>query len=151
MKPLLGLLDKLEAQIVHHEKIKPTVSNAHIGWHIEHSCLVIIKIAATLNQSNPVKYQWKWNTKRFFVFLIKKFPRGKAQAPASVMPTDAISPAQLTQSIVLAKSSIESIQACAKRQYFIHPIFGELNRSATLYFLAIHTQHHLHIIQDILE
>jgi hypothetical protein len=145
------LVDALEAQIINANLIQPAVSSANVGWHIEHSCLVITKIIQTVEQSNPAAYQWKWNMMRVMVFILGKFPRGRAEAPASVLPAEAISAEHLLVSIQETRNAIAKLSGCSKNQYFKHPFFGELNKSATLYFLGIHTKHHLHIIEDILK
>lgn len=151
MKRLLRLVDALEAQIINANLVQPAVSSASVGWHIEHSCLVITKIIQTVEQSNPATYQWKWNSRRVLVFILGKFPRGRAEAPASVLPGEAISVEHLLGSIQQTRSAIANLSSCSKNQYFKHPFFGELNKSSTIYFLGIHTKHHLHIIEDILK
>lgn len=150
MKNLLNLVNTLSDQIPDLDRMASTVSRANVGWHIEHSCLVIIKITETVGESNPDQYQWKWNVKRFFIFLLRKIPRGRAQAPNSVMPVDQITKEHLTQTIVQAKKAISTLSNCAKNQYFTHPFFDQLNLKSTQKFLAIHTYHHLKIINDIL-
>lgn len=150
MKRLLLLVDALEAQVPHLNSFNTNISTANVGWHIEHSCLVITKIIQTVSQSNANTYQWKWNPKRVIVFILGKFPRGRAEAPASVLPGQEISSEHLLLSIQETRSAIAQLSSCNKNQYFKHPIFGDLNKSATFYFLGIHTKHHLRIIKDIL-
>ncbi|MEY4335064.1 MAG: hypothetical protein RLZZ196_3814, partial [Bacteroidota bacterium] len=41
-------------------------------------------------------------------------------------------------------------QNTQKNQFFVHPIFGKLNKKDTFTMLDIHTKHHLLIIQDII-
>ncbi len=150
MRKLLKLVNALEAQIQNFEIVNPTVSSSSVGWQIEHSCLVIIKITDTVKQSDPIKYQTKFIFKKWLVFLTGKFPRGRAQAPASVMPVGEITKESLQKTIQDAKQAIVELASCSKNQYFLHPFFGNLNTPATIYFLGIHTKHHLRIIQDIL-
>ena len=151
MKRLLRLVDALEAQLAHFENRNSTISTANVGWHIEHSCLVITKIIQTVSQSNPASYQWEWNSRRVLVFLLGKFPRGRAEAPASVLPGQEISKNHLIQSIQQTRNAIADLSSCSKHQHFKHPFFGVLNKSSTIYFLGIHTKHHLRIIEDILK
>ena len=150
MQKLLSIVDVLSHQIKDFQKVNPTVSKSSVGWHIEHSCLVIIKITETVKQSDPSKYQWKFNFKKLVVLALGKFPRGRAEAPSSVIPVDAITVESLLKTIEDTKQAINALVACEKNQYFTHPIFGELNRPTTLHFLGIHSNHHLSIIEDIL-
>jgi hypothetical protein len=151
MQKLLSKIDALEKYIAHADALQPIVSEVSVAWHIEHSCLVITKIIQTVKNSDPNKYQWKWNAKRAFVFLLRKFPRGRAKAPQSVMPDANITKEHLHQSIAEARKAVATLSTCAKNQYFLHPFFGDLNKASTMYFLGIHTNHHLQIIEDILQ
>lgn len=151
MQKLIKLIDQLETQIPHAQVLNTAVSEGNVGWHIEHSCLVMIKIAETFQQSNPNQYHTKFNFKKLLVFLLGKFPRGKAKAPASVMPTENISIDHLKESIAKARLAIQKIMAGDKNKFFLHPFFGNLNRPQTLNFFGIHTKHHLLIIADILK
>ena len=49
------------------------------------------------------------------------------------------------------KELVSKIEAIDKRAYFIHHIFGSLNKEQTIRFLNIHTNHHLNIVEDILK
>jgi hypothetical protein len=151
MQKLLNKVDALAAQISNADVLNNTVSQGNIGWHIEHSCLVIIKITETIQASNPIAYHEKFNFKKWIVFLTGKFPRGRAKAPESVLPIQNISIAHLQESIIKAKAAIDILNTCEKNKYFKHPIFDNLNVPKTIHFLGIHTNHHLTIIQDILK
>ena len=151
MQKLLNIIEQLALQIPNADRINHEVSDANIGWHIEHSCLVIIRIADTIVKSDPKNYTTKFNFLKLIVFIKGKFPRGRAKAPASVIPTENITKEHLLVSIDNAKKAINEIIGCNKNQFFLHPIFGNLNVPNTLKFFGIHTRHHLLIIQDILK
>jgi hypothetical protein len=151
MSKLLKLIDQLALQIPNADRMNNDVSNASVGWHIEHSCLVIIKIAETIVMSDPNSYTTKFSFIKIMVFLKGKFPRGRAKAPKSVLPIENITEQHLLESIAKAKQAINEIKECHKNQFFSHPIFGNLNVRSTLKFYSIHTNHHLLIIQDILK
>jgi hypothetical protein len=151
MQQLLKKVVALESHIANADYSAPLVSQGSVAWHIEHSCLVLIKIAETVQNSDANKYQWKWNTKRAFVFLLRKFPRGRAKAPESVMPISNITKEHLHESIAKTRKAIATLSTCSKNQYFCHPFFSDLSKSSTVYFLGIHTHHHLRIIEDILK
>ena len=148
MNKLIAIVDQLRDYIPQYQLVDNTISEASIGWHIEHSCLVIIKITETVKGSDSTKYQHRFNFKKWYVFLTGKFPRGRAKAPASVLPVDNITQESLMDSIARAKNAVIELGDCTKNQYFLHPIFGNLNKTETIPFLAIHTKHHLRIIQD---
>ena len=69
MHSLLNLVEELSQKIKSASIVESAISEGSVGWHIEHSCLVIIKITETVKTSNPDKYQWKFNFKRTFVLL----------------------------------------------------------------------------------
>ena len=151
MQKLLNLVDELALQIPNATTLNTNVSVGDIGWHVEHSCLVIIKITETVKQSDPKKFHSKFNFKKVVVFLLGKIPRGRAKAPEMVMPIENITISHLEKSIILAKDAIQELHGCEKNNYFNHPFFGNLNTPATINFLGIHTNHHLSIIKDILK
>lgn len=151
MQSLLKKIDQLSNQISNASKLNPVISQGTVGWHIEHSCLVIIKITETIQKSDPSTFHSKFNFRKWIVFILGKFPRGRANAPASVLPNDHISVETLQLSIQKTRAAIQALQSCQKNQYFLHPLFGNLNTAETPRFLRIHTNHHLRIIQDIIK
>jgi hypothetical protein len=83
--------------------------------------------------------------------LTKTIPRGKAQAPKVVIPVEEITVDSLQESLKNTHQAITYLKDCEENQYFMHPFFGQLNKKQTIKFLAIHTEHHLKIIRDILK
>jgi hypothetical protein len=151
MKNLDAILPELATYIADHNQSNQAISQVAVGWHIEHSLLVIKQITATVAQSEPNLYKSKFNVKRFFVFLTKTIPRGKAQAPKVVIPVEEITVDSLQESLKNTHQAITYLKDCEENQYFMHPFFGQLNKKQTIKFLAIHTEHHLKIIRDILK
>jgi hypothetical protein len=149
MKNLSKLVDQLESEIPNFELTNSRISSVNVGWHIEHACLVIIKITETIKQSDAEKFSSKFNFKKHFVFFTGKIPRGRAKAPNVVIPKGDSDEQHLMMSIESAKDAIQVLNKCVKNQFFQHPIFGNLNQPQTFHFLAIHTTHHLKIIEDI--
>lgn len=149
MKKLQAQLKALEQFLPDFEKTNTLVSDVSIGWHIEHSLLVIKQITATVAQSEPHLYVKKFSAARFFVFLFGFFPRGKAKAPKVVMPVNKIDIDSLKESVAHTYQALNYLKDCQTNQYFMHPIFGQLNKAQTIRFLAIHTRHHLKIIKEI--
>jgi len=151
MKNLNAIVPELAMYIPNCDQSNKVISEVTVGWHIEHCLLVIKKITATVAQSDPLLFKSKFNLARFIYFLTKNFPRGKAKAPKAVIPTDVITLETLKESLENTYQAIAYLKECETNQYFMHPFFGQLNKKQTIKFLAIHTEHHLKIIRDILK
>ena len=151
MKNLDALVPELANYIPNFNQSNKSISEVTVGWHIEHCLLVIKQITSTVAQSEPKLYKSKFNMSRFFVFLSKTIPRGKAKAPKVVIPTEEITLDTLQASLTNTYQAITYLKDCEEHQYFMHPFFGQLNKKQTIKFLAIHTEHHLKIIRDILK
>ena len=151
MNKILTLITELESNIANATIINPNISNASVGWHIEHTLLVINKVVSTLENSNPAAYKSKFSFWKTIIFITKKIPRGKVKAPKHVLPTIDVTTDSLMQHLQLAQASINKISILQPNNYFDHPIFGKLNVKETIPFIVIHTQHHLHIINDIVK
>jgi hypothetical protein len=150
IKKLEGLITKLSTYIDKKDCVNENVSKANVGWHVEHSFLVVSKISEALKQSNPANYQWKFNVVKTLVYTLNKIPRGKGKAPKTVLPNDVITIENLNTFKVNALVKISELNSLSKNNFFPHPYFGNLNLPETIKFLNIHTQHHLNIINDIL-
>ena len=151
MNPLLPLLLQLESHISNFEKTNPKVSNSTVGWQIDHCLLVINGIIGQIEISDPLKYQPKWTFPKFMVFTTGKIPRGKAQAPKVVIPTQVATQEELLPKLAAAKNNVLKLDSFSENQFFNHPFFKDLNVKQTKKFLTIHTKHHLKIIEDILK
>jgi len=150
MKNVKNKVQALSDYLTQSEKVQPAISSVSVGWHIEHSLLVIKQITSTVAQSDPALFKQQFNFKRFCVFFLNFFPRGKAQAPKVVLPSIELNHQALEESIKHTYQALDYLKDCQTNQYFMHPIFGQLNKNQTIRFLAIHTNHHLKIIKEIL-
>jgi hypothetical protein len=151
MKKLLQVLNDFEKQAPLFLKNNKTVSDANVGWHIMHSCLVITSITEAIRKSDPSLYNKKFSWKAFFVLLFNKIPRGKAKAPSFTQPASEISSDMVLQQITDARISAELLLTLNKNKYFTHPIFGDLQLPTAIKFLYVHTYHHEKIIRDIIK
>ncbi len=149
-KNLQKLINELEAHVLNFEKRKLTVSSQNVGWHIQHSLLVINQIIGALEQSKPNEYKWKFNFWRLVVMGRNKIPRGKGKAPSRVIPKDAITKELLETTINDTKIRIARLDGLERNNFFTHPYFGDLNLKPTIQFINLHTQHHVEIIRDVL-
>lgn len=150
MRNIEKRINDLHEYIIHAEKQSNDISTVNVGWHIEHALLVIIKIIETVTKSEPSKYKWKFNWARIIVFMINKFPRGKADAPDIVKPNQHATP-DFESIFYQARKSIATLKQVQANNFFLHPIFGNLNKKNTFIMLDIHTQHHINIIKDIIK
>ena len=151
MKKLLQVLNDFEKQAPLYLNNNKMVSEANVGWHIMHSCLVITSITEAIRKSDPSLYKKNFSWKAFFVLLFNKIPRGKAKAPSFTQPANEVSMDMVLQQIAEARKSAELLLTADKSQYFTHPIFGDLQLPTAIKFLHVHTYHHEKIIRDILQ
>jgi len=149
MKELNQLISSLESKIELHQKTNASVSNSTVGWQIEHSLKTIFQIVETVKNSNPNDYEWKFNKFKLLISVIGFIPRGKAKAPKVVLPDENISEESLLSSLQKVKSALQEWDSVDKNAYFPHPYFGNLNKKSTEWFLNLHTNHHLKIVNDI--
>lgn len=150
MSKLNDLLNQLEHKIQYWETKNTQVSKATIGWHIEHSLLVINAVLLALQKSRPEHYIWSFNLNRFLILTFKKIPKGKAKAPKVVQPKENFDESTLRAHLAQTLNNIAILNQTLAEQYFPHPLLGDLKRDQTEKFLRIHTQHHLDIINLIL-
>jgi len=151
MKKLLKVLNDFEKQAPLYLNNNKMVSEANVGWHIMHSCLVITSITEAIMKSDPSLYKKKFSWKAFFVLLFNKIPRGKAKAPSFTQPASEVSSDMVMQQIADARKSAELLLTLNKNKYFTHPIFGDLQLRTAIRFLYVHSYHHEKIIRDILQ
>jgi hypothetical protein len=149
MRNIEKSLDGLYNYIAHIDQLNTAVSTVNVGWHIEHSLLVINKIIQSVSKSDPNNYKWKFSLPRAFVFTINKFPRGKAKAPDIVKPKQQ-EKTDYDALFAETKQALARLKNVDKNQFFLHHVFGNLNKKNTFIMLDIHTKHHLQIIKDII-
>jgi hypothetical protein len=149
MKTLEVLLNELQANIPKYEMANLSISESPVGWHIEHSLLTMNVVINALKQSDPSLYKWTFNWKRILVYTTGKIPRGRVKAPKVVRPTVTYNADTLMEHVSHTKANLEGLSDLEPNYYFKHPFFGDLNVKPTVRFLQIHTLHHLHIINDI--
>jgi hypothetical protein len=148
MEKIVKQLAELSTYISESDKQNVSVSNANIGWQIDHSLRVMNQVITALLSSNPAEYKPKFNWRKSFVFFTKKIPRGKVRAPKGILPTEEITESSLISSVELAHKNIGLLENCAPNHFFVHPFFGQVNVRETFVFIEVHTEHHLKIIRD---
>jgi hypothetical protein len=151
MIALKTLVQQLEAQIPNAEVINTAVTESTVGWQIEHALLSINQIIRAVVASNPKDYTWSFNFFRTVVFFRQKIPRGRAKAPKIVQPKDHVTEATIKAALEKTYQLLEVLPTLSANNFFQHAYFGKLNKRNTIKFLIIHTQHHLHIIQEMMQ
>lgn len=148
MSKLEKLIIEIESKITFHEKVNTKVSDASIGWQIEHVLLTLNLIVNAL-QKPRTEYKWSFKLPRLLVFTLNKIPRGRAKAPKVVQPQESITIESINKQLVLAKQNIKLLETLNKNLFFEHPYLGHMRLKQTEKFLYIHSKHHLKIINDI--
>ena len=143
-------INTLETHIANHETNNPKVSKATIGWQIDHSLKVINNVSKALQSSDPSEYKKNFSFLGKVFFILGTFPRGKARAPKHVKPPEVILKKDLISQVEEAKANVKTIKDLNANAFFKHPLFGNVNKKRVNRFLEIHTNHHLKVINDIL-
>ena len=151
MEVLMHLVNQLERNIDSKDAVNNQVSQVNVSWHLAHSLQVLHNIIKVLQSSHPNDYRWRFNRSRSFIYFINFIPRGKGKAPKAVMPAEEISIEELYKEIAKVRQLLEELQHLDEKSNFTHPYFGQLNLKQTKKFLALHTKHHLKIIDDIVK
>lgn len=150
MQKLQKYLAELETKIPNLEDYNHTVSKSNVGWHIEHSLLTIERIIEAVQKSNPDNYTWSFKLSRILVFTMNKMPRGRAKAPKVVVP-NTYDKQSLLEHLKIVTLKIQELENISPDKYFDHPFFGNLKLNKAVKMIEIHTNHHLEIINDIIE
>jgi len=151
MKKLVDVLNQMEQYLVAHEQLNPAVSAANAGWHIAHTLITVNTVVKAIQHSDPLQYKYQFNRNRLIIMTIGKIPRGRGRAPEIVKPKQPYTLHELQILLAQTKEAIEILPGLHRNQYFAHPYFDHLNVKPTIRFLAIHANHHLKIIADIVK
>lgn len=155
MDSLERQVQQLEQYMAYSHVKNEQISKGSVGWHIEHCLLVMMTIFKALRKSEPSSYRWVFNWKRTWVFFTKNIPRGRVKAPSYVDPlhvTDQlVTDLHVTDQLARVYQSLEEMKNLPPKAYFQHFIFGDLDLANTLYFLRIHTHHHLKIMAELID
>ena len=144
------VLESLEAHIENQSISNPKISKGDVAWHIDHSLKVFNNVSLALQKSDPNTYTNNFSFVGKMFFTLGFFPRGKAKAPKHVKPPEVILKEDLVSQMQLAKTNAQALSKLDQNAYFKHPLFGNINTKRVHHFLALHTHHHLKIINDIL-
>ena len=143
--------DELEALIPHMDRKTDEVSAASVGWHIDHTARTINVMFNELNGSDPEQYRSEFNFLRTVILTIGFIPRGAGTAPDTYQAAAPLTENTIRLQLAAARQNISSLYDLPEQAHYDHPAFGVINRDQAVQVLAIHTNHHLKIVQDILE
>ena len=132
MKKLISQLNEIENLKQFSDKSTPEISEASVGWHLEHSLIIISRILEGLKKSNPKEFKPHFSLPKFTI------------------PSGGETIQNIENLIVDIKKNIPEVEKLNANSFVEHPLFGHLNLKQTIKFLSIHTHHHLKIIRDVL-
>jgi hypothetical protein len=144
-------LAELESYLDQIHIKKESVSQATVGWQVNHVLQGINGVCLSLMKSKEEDYKNKFSLIKSYIFLVQKFPRGRAKSPKEVSPPDEVRKEAILKELSNAKRLLKKIENLPAKSHFKHGIFGILNLKESKKFLKIHTEHHLKIIRDILK
>lgn len=144
-----ALLQELIDNLDHLEIQNNEVSKASISWHVSHTTKIFASICKNAIQSNPTDFKRSFNKNRLKIKCIGFIPRGIGKSPKAYLNDEKPDKEELRSYLIKSKALFEDFCKVEPNQFFVHPIFGQLNKKDTLWFLKLHTEHHLKIIRDI--
>jgi len=144
-------LNKIESFLPKIHVTNEKVSKASVGWHLEHSLLILNGSLKGLTMTNPDNYNPKSSIKKFVFLNFGLIPRGKIKSPKQFIPLETPTKESVEKFLNLAKERLEAVKNLSAKSYITHPFLGDLDKKATLIFLRLHTNHHLKIVDDILK
>jgi hypothetical protein len=152
MDRIIKLLEQIEAYSAFSHRVNPKVSQASVGWHLEHVTLVISSVVVALGASQPEHYRpKKFSLVKLWILNTGILPRGKVKSPKSVQPKEQPTEQSVSTLVAKTKQKIQAASPFQPTQFFSHPLFGDLRLNQAIRFLEVHTRHHLNIIKDILK
>ena len=151
MDKIENQLQKIESLLPHINVTNDKVSQASVGWHLEHLLLILNSSLKGLTMTNPADYHPKFGLKKFVFLNFGLIPRGKISAPKQFFPLEIPTKESIMKLINLAKDRLEATKDLPEKSFITHPFLGDFDRKTTLRFLWLHSNHHLKIIDDILK
>lgn len=121
--------------------------------HIDHSIKVAASIVLRLLQSDPPRGERPLSIPGRLVLALGYIPRGRGRAPEKLRGARLAGP-ELHASLTKLEGKLALLAAdhlaAARGPIVPHPRFGDLVPAQALRFAAVHGDHHLRIVKDIL-
>lgn len=144
-------LDLLESHLGSRNLRRSDVSDWSVGQQIEHvlkatSAFTVMALRNRQPDGTGIQKQLKG-------LLLKRdsFPRGVANAPDVSIPGDSTPEAVLNTLLLNTRNRITRLEEVSATAVAHHPYLGEMDRDEAIHFMAIHLEHHLSIIEDIVK
>ena len=148
-------LDRVEALLAEEPDATPVRAPRVSGWSVAEQLDHLLKIVhAQIGRMFERRQSRRGiNLPGRVVLAIGRIPRGVGKSPEAVRGAPA-SRDELRDALTSARAKLDSLAAdpelCAERRPLVgHPYFGGLTPREALRFLAIHTDHHLRIVERI--
>jgi hypothetical protein len=142
-------LRELRAAVADADLCVPAVSKWSVGMHVHHCCLGMIGILESLAGSTPPPPRSRFSLAATFVFLTGRIPRGRGEAPDSVVPDQDVSHDTLMELLDKSERMLAATSELDPGTWFKHFAFGVLDRDKAVKLIGIHNNHHLRIMSDI--
>lgn len=144
-------LEKLENHVESWQVQDVSVSAWSVGQQIEHvlkatSTFTVMLLRNRQPDGSGIQKQLKG-------ILLRRdsFPRGVAKAPDVSLPGENTPEEALKSLLLKTRTRISRLDAVSPTAVAHHPYLGEMSRDEALQFMAIHLEHHLSIIRDIVK
>ena len=116
--------------ITYKDLQRPSVSNWNVGEHIMHCCLATQAFEKALNDSEPGAKSPSFHPAKFIVLSFGIIPRGKGQAPESVIPEKEYRDEELFQATEEAMASEKRMMAYRSKSMVRAPCLWSFKHQA---------------------
>jgi hypothetical protein len=127
------------------------ISNWSPAEHLDHTLKVALSIVNRLTKPEPVEGSISFLGR--VVLFVNRIPRGRGKSPAKLHGSRE-TPLVLETALAKLETRLAALAAAdidaARTPAVPHPRFGGLTPQEALRFMAIHTDHHLKIVDEIL-
>jgi len=149
LQRILSALQEVESFIPSWQQKDESVSNWTVGQQIEH--VLKATSAFTVMILRDRKADGSGIHKQLKGLLLQRgsFPRGIAKAPDISMPADATPATGLTARLHKTRNRVSKLPDVSASAVAHHHYLGEMDRDEAVAFMAIHLEHHIKIIRDI--